>query len=427
MQSKKMMKRWLGLLLVLVLLLASCATNGGVEPSDTQESKSEESTTAAPEIPEKVIPTKLRANILATGLVGRQITTRQQYHGWPSVCVDENGTLYAVASRRYLHICPFGETVMYTSTDGGSTWSPGTVINDTPMDERYAGIVYLGDGKLLLTCFNHATEFYLNYEVGWKKYVTQEEYDQLLASWAAMSDAEKRSVSYVRISEDYGKTWGEPISVPVFAPHGPTVLSTGTLLYVGSASGQTDYGAGIYAIRSKDGGKTWTHAYQIPVPDAYQKNGYRVCEPHVTQLESGRIVVVMRVQGPTTNDLETLITYSDDWGSTWSMAKVMDWQGAPAHLLQLENGVLVCTYSRRTYSDTHGPTGIYARYSSDEGVTWSDAITLSVSNDPYSDDLGYPATEQLADGTLVSVYYMRYQYDNKPSIMYTKWQLNEVE
>ena len=44
------------------------------------------------------------------------------YDGWPSVTVDENGVLYAVASSfRMQHICPFGKTAMYISRDGGKT------------------------------------------------------------------------------------------------------------------------------------------------------------------------------------------------------------------------------------------------------------------------------------------------------------------
>ena len=53
-------------------------------------------------------------------IVHRATNTMFAYDGWPSVTVDENGVLYAVASSfRMEHICPFGKTAMYISRDGG--------------------------------------------------------------------------------------------------------------------------------------------------------------------------------------------------------------------------------------------------------------------------------------------------------------------
>ena len=38
-------------------------------------------------------------------------------------------------------------------------------------------------------------------------------------------------------------------------------------------------------------------------------------------------------------------------------------------------------------------------------------------------DLGYPATTELDDGSLISVYYQQYADDGYTSILYTKWHL----
>ena len=40
-------------------------------------------------------------------------------------------------------------------------------------------------------------------------------------------------------------------------------------------------------------------------------------------------------------------------------------------------------------------------------------------------DLGYPATAELADGSLFSVYYQKAEPNEKGSILWSRWQLNE--
>ena len=85
------------------------------------------------------------------GIVNRATDTVFGYQAWPTVMRDENGTLYVVASGcRAGHICPFGKTVMYKSYDGGAIWTSATVINDTRLDDRDAGILYMGNGRMLV-------------------------------------------------------------------------------------------------------------------------------------------------------------------------------------------------------------------------------------------------------------------------------------
>ena len=40
-------------------------------------------------------------------------------------------------------------------------------------------------------------------------------------------------------------------------------------------------------------------------------------------------------------------------------------------------------------------------------------------------DLGYPATVELDDGSLMTVYYQKYEDDANCSILYTRWRLGE--
>ena len=74
------------------------------------------------------------------------------YCAWPSVCRDENGTLYALsAAFGSEHVCPFNKVAMYISKNGGKTWSPPIVVADTYLPDGHGGITYLGNGKLIIS------------------------------------------------------------------------------------------------------------------------------------------------------------------------------------------------------------------------------------------------------------------------------------
>ena len=94
--------------------------------------------------------------ILKQGLVFRATEGPFRYQAWPSICQDENGILYAAWSGlRSSHVCPFGKNLMSISRDGGESWSCPAVINDSWLDDRDAGLTYLGNGKMALTYFCH--------------------------------------------------------------------------------------------------------------------------------------------------------------------------------------------------------------------------------------------------------------------------------
>lgn len=83
------------------------------------------------------------------------------YFGWPSVAKMDDGTLIAASSglRRY-HVCPWGKTVLHFSKDNGITWSDSVIINNSPIDDRDAGIISLGGKKLLVSWFTSDTRTY---------------------------------------------------------------------------------------------------------------------------------------------------------------------------------------------------------------------------------------------------------------------------
>ena len=69
------------------------------------------------------------------------------------------------------------------------------------------------------------------------------------------------------------------------------------------------------------------------------------------------------------------------------------------------------------------PWGIQVMFSQDEGKTWSTDHMLC--EDEVSPDLGYPATVELSDGSLLTVFYAHPAADQPAVIMQQKWRIEE--
>ena len=77
-----------------------------------------------------------------------------RYIGWPTVARTDQGELLVVFSGdRDAHVCPYGKTQIVRSSDDGSTWSAPETINDTPLDDRDAGIVVTRSGAVVVSWF----------------------------------------------------------------------------------------------------------------------------------------------------------------------------------------------------------------------------------------------------------------------------------
>jgi hypothetical protein len=173
--------------------------------------------------------------------------------------------------------------------------------------------------------------------------------------------------------------------------------------------------------------------------------------PTVARLKNGRLAVAasgfrMRHICPFG---KTVLAFSDDNGETYT---------APAPVIDTvlddrdggvtpfgESGVVVTSFNHtvefqrqyaetpydHAYLDTITPEeeaaalGATFRISHDNGKTFGKEILLD--NNTYSEDLGYPSTVELSDGSLFSVYYQKLPDDKFCSILYTKWSLKEVE
>jgi Neuraminidase (sialidase) len=139
-------------------------------------------------------------------------------------------------------------------------------------------------------------------------------------------------------------------------------------------------------------------------------------ELHAVEAADGTIIAQIRNHNAA-NKGETLQSESKDGGKTWTLPHSIGVWGLPSHLMKLRDGRLVMTYGHR-----RPPFGNQARLSTDNGQTWSDAIILS--GDGAGGDLGYPSTVELADGTLLSVWYEKMKEHPHAVLRQATWKLN---
>ena len=355
-------------------------------------------------------------NVIEHGRIYHNPNSFFKYCGWPTVCKDDEGTLYAVCSGfRAAHVCPFGKTVLFKSFDEGKTWSVPMVVNDTYLDDRDAGITCLGGKTMLVSWFSHPTEVYLTQ---YKEHIENSWHGSasVLDMYASIPEKHEKGGSFVRISHDGGFSWGETLKVPVNTPHGPVLKKDGKLLYFGkecySAGEETPHV--ISAWESADGGKTWSKLGEVPIPmDTVLDNFH---EPHAIELSGGRILGIIRAENLKTSTTFTMYkTYSNDGGKTWSECTPMGISGSPPHLLRHSSGAIILTYARREAVFSERAIIPY-----DEGESWSEELVLRASS---SSDIGYPSSVELSDGSVLTAYYHQYENDDFPSLLYTRWSL----
>lgn len=352
------------------------------------------------------------------------------YFGWPTVARMEDGTLIVSSSGlRNYHVCPFGRTVICSSSDDGRMWTSPRVINDTPLDDRDSGIISLGGRRLLVTWFSvdargaKPSEYELR--------LNPQDADRWRQGLGNVTDeaVERYGGSWIRTSDDGGLTWGEPVRVPVSSPHGPNRLANGDLVYLGKTVeddeiGQVMNAGSIGLVRSSDGGHTWTAQGPVSLPEGLDAECFH--EPHVVELGDGRLLGLIRYdpnhhdygnRQPGQTDFQMCQSISSDGGKTWSRAEVMDFHGSPPHLLRHSSGTLVVSYGCR-----ERPYGIRAMISQDNGRTWRYDYILR--DDGPHPDLGYPSSVELGDGSILTVYYQRPRgVDDKCALLWSRWRL----
>lgn len=355
------------------------------------------------------------------GIVNRVDGTIFKYHGWPSVCKDERGVLYATASgMRIQHVDPSGKNCMYISFNEGKTWTPPIVVNDSYLDDRDTGIWAWGKGHMIMSWFSlrYPDNCAAIQTYDWVGDAEKSVCKGIGESWSFLPEEEIKDGSFVKMSDDYGVTWSDPVRVPVTSPHGPVTLKDGTLVYMGKYM-SPDYLAPnpICVYSSHDGGYTWERTGEVPVGEDIIVDNMH--EPHMVELPNGRLLGAIRIhERKTQPDFTVYTTYSDDKGKTWSVPKCIEVDGAPPHLMVHSSGAVICSYSRRRSEKDRGER---ACVSYDNGETWTEDYDLK--SEFNSGDHGYPASVELSDGSILTVYYMSAEKDWHCSVLSTRWRL----
>ena len=356
------------------------------------------------------------------------------YFGWPTLTRMPDGTLLAAASGlRNYHVCPFGRTTICTSNDNGNTWTSPKVINDSPFDDRDAGILSIKENDLILSWFTTDN-----------RSAIPSKYEKSLSDWEAkiweqgMSSMTDQAVtdfvgSWIRTSANAGLSWSEKVRVSVSAPHGPIKLSNNDLLYLGTETDRDrleTLQAGppspkqITAIKSTDFGKTWIKLGNVPTNPNTFTGSFN--EPHCLELSDGKILGLIRndpnsheykTRQPGETDFTMYQTISEDGGTTWSEAAPLGFHGSPPHLIKHSSGKIICVYSYR-----EKPYGIRVMISQDNAKSW--AYNYIIRDDGVHPDLGYPSSVELSDGSIITMYYQKLNsVDEKCSLLFTRWKL----
>lgn len=352
--------------------------------------------------------------------------SRHGYFGWPTAARLQDGRIAVAASGfRVGHVCPFGKLVVSYSDDEGETYTAPAPVIDTVLDDRDGGIVPFGKTGVMVTSFNNTVGFQRkcakglsgairSYFDGYLDTVSQEEQDKFLGAT-------------FKFSNDCGKTFGELYKSPITSPHGPCVLPDGRLLWVGRTFSAEDSQLPTDGIKAYIVNTDGTMEYVGEIENIPEIDGVKnplSCEPHAIVLDDGTVLAHIRVQNYVGTGIFTIYqSESHDFGKTWSKpVRILEKMGgAPSHLFKHSSGMLIATYGYRC-----SPCGIKAMFSRDNGKSWDtgyDIYVTDVTDKPY--DLGYPATVELKDGSLLTVFYAHRTNGRPAEILQQKWTFEE--
>jgi sialidase-1 len=323
-------------------------------------------------------------------------SSHDEYCAWPSLIRASNGNILVFFCLTEEHLAPNGKIVVVRSKDNARTWEKPEVVFDSPVDDRDAGITLLNDGQIITHFWStHWTcENYLNLPPDaykkemidrWCEYVKRPDY----------INAKNWQGAWQIVSTDHGKTWSK--STPgKDSVHGGLQLADGSFL-VASYRLEKNY-VGVYAAKSVN--DSWQKISEV---HGHNPDSVRFGEPHILQLASGRIIMMIRATTKPYNDADSRCrlwaTFSDDQGKTWEDPYETPLWGFPPHLVQLTDKRVICVYGYR-----RPPFGQRACIS-DDGITWKIENEIILRDDALNKDLGYPVSVELEPGIVLTAYY----------------------
>jgi len=302
---------------------------------------------------------------------------------FPVMILLKDGSLGAVVRGGAPHIGIGGRLDWIRSTDGGRTWSaPATIVN-SKWDDRNPALGQMRDGTIVLAYAECSF------------YDATGKWDPSVGEFALF---------YV-LSKDGGRTWTEkqpldsgPIRHSRSAYGRIIVLPDGTALMTVYGARTDDPASGdhlvpgardyVGIVRSRDNGRTWGD---------FSFLGSNLNETSLVHMPDRRLLAFAR----TDVDGSVWQAESRDLGASWTgWRRVTQPSQHPADITLLKSGHLLLTYGNRLE-----PFGAQCMLSRDGGKTWDREKRTMVGWTSLHGDCGYPSTVQLADGTIVTMYY----------------------
>ncbi len=302
---------------------------------------------------------------------------------WPNLTLLPDGSIIAILFNQPGHGTQPGDVDCSASTDGLKWDKRSTVTQHEPDTIRMnhaAGLAKNGD--LLVLCS------------GWTNVQQPNRPKQI-----SFRDAVLRS--WIMRSKDAGRTWSKSDAFPAtesdqwteHIPFGDIWTAQDGTLRSSCYQGQITDPLQSYktkswrswCFRSDDDGLTWQPQSII---------GPTHNETDIFPLGGKSWLAAARTK-------QTELFRSDDDGATWGAPlKVTASNEINGHLTRLADKRLLLSYGVRI-ADQHG---VCAKYSSDDGKTWSASLRLARSE---INDCGYPSSVQLANGKIVTAYYSK--------------------
>lgn len=294
-----------------------------------------------------------------------------EYHSMriPALVTTQKGTLLAFCEGRIKNASDWGDINLLTrrSTDGGRTWSPIKVLSTVGLNGNPTPIVG-NDGTIHLI-------FQKNYAEGF--------YMQSKDDGQTWSTPENITAAYNKFKPEY------PWLVLAPGPGHAIQLKSGRLVVpvwlAASEKPRAHHPSAIATIYSDDNGKTWDRGAIIANNSSEFRNP---SETVAAQLGDGRVMVNIR---HTTAVRRRGISFSEDGISNWTKPVFDTALFEPicmAGLLRTSahgKPVMVFTNPDSYHLPKHPRKNLTAKFSYDDGRTWTHKQVLDTSGTAYSD------------------------------------------
>ncbi|EON77860.1 hypothetical protein ADIS_1779 [Lunatimonas lonarensis] len=310
---------------------------------------------------------------------------------WPNLTALGDGTYVATIFNHPSHARMEGQVACYASSDNGRFWElrGKPTPNDPQTNRMNVAAGTNTSGNLVVVAS------------GWSLTPS--------ASQSGQMDLVAVLRPWVSISKDGGETWdinktGFPTAqegMTEFIPFGDVLSgSDGSLRVLAYAQSLDKTVNKVSMFKSTDDGKSWQ--WLSFISDASGSTAFAGGHNETAFYHTGNghwIAAARRWRSGQAMDLFE----SNDDGKSWEMiGNLTDDNQHPGHMTALKDGRLLLTYGNRKV----GEKGVAVKTSLDNGQTWSDEMIV-IDDLDFGQDCGYPASVQLDDGSIMTLYYSR--------------------